>query len=82
MTLREKTIKYQVITMNEIKTKIPEEIPSLKKKIDELIKEEKIKWALFEKCKEEISLTEEDLDELEKMREKSWKETKKNTSYS
>ena len=65
--------------MNEITIKVPEEIPlpSIKKKIDELIKEEEIKWALFEKCKEELSLTEEDLSELEKVREESWKEIKK-----
>jgi len=48
-------------------------LPSLKRKIDELIKEEEVKWALFEKCKEEISLTEEELNELEE----AWKETKK-----
>ena len=65
--------------MNEIRIKIPKEIPlpSLKRKIDELIKEEEVKWALFEKCKEEISLTEEELNELEKAREEAWKETKK-----
>ena len=65
--------------MSEITIKVPEEIPlpSIKKKIDELIKEEKIKWALFEKCKEELPLTEEDLSEFEKVREESWKETKK-----
>ena len=65
--------------MSEITIKVPEEIPlpSIKKKIDELIKEEEIKWALFEKCKEELSLTEEDLSELEKVREESWKEIKK-----
>lgn len=65
--------------MSEITIKVPEEIPlsSLKRKIDELVKEEEMKWALFEKCKEELSLTEEDLDELEKIREELWKETKK-----
>ena len=37
--------------MSEIKIEVPEEIPlsSLKRKIDELIKEEEMKWALFEK---------------------------------
>ncbi len=65
--------------MSEITIKVPEEIPlpSIKRKIDELIKEEEMKWALFEKCKEEFSLTEEDLSELEKIREESWKEMKK-----
>lgn len=68
-----------VITMSEITIRVPEEIPlpSLKRKIDELVKEEELKWALFEKCKEELSLTQQDLDELEKIREESWKETKK-----
>lgn len=68
-----------VITMSEITIRVPEEIPlpSLKRKIDDLIKEEEMKWALFEKCKEELSLTQQDLDELEKIREESWKETKK-----
>ena len=66
--------------MNEIRIKIPKEIPfpSLKGKIDELIKEGEVKCALFEKCKEEISLTEEELNEPEK----AWKETKKNTDCS
>ena len=68
-----------MITMSKMTIKVPEEIPlsSIKKKIDELIKEEEIKWVLFEKCKEELSLTEEDLSELEKVREESWKEIKK-----
>jgi len=40
--------------MSEIRIKIPKEVslPSLKRKIDELIKEEEVKWALFEKCTE------------------------------
>ncbi len=65
--------------MSEIRIKIPEEVPLplLKRKINELIKEEEVKWALFEKCKEELSLSEEELNELEKAREEAWKETKK-----
>lgn len=65
--------------MSEITVRVPEEIPlpSIKRKIEELIKEEEIKWALFEKGKEKLSLTEEDLSELEKIREESWKEMKK-----
>ncbi len=65
--------------MSEITIRVPEEIPlpPLKRKIDELVKEEEMKWALFEKCREELSLTEEDLDELEKIRDELWKETKK-----
>ncbi|MDP2765957.1 MAG: hypothetical protein Q8O41_00670 [Candidatus Methanoperedens sp.] len=65
--------------MSEIIIQVPKEIPvsNLKRKIDELIKEEEIRWVLFEKCIEELSLSEEDLEELEIAREEAWKETKK-----
>ena len=65
--------------MSEITITIPENIPvtSLKKKINELVKEEELKWMLFEKCKEQISLTESDLNDLEVIREKTWQKTKK-----
>lgn len=65
--------------MGEIKINVPEwlPLPFLKRKIDELIKEEEMKWALFQKCKDELSLGEEELMELEGAREKAWKETKK-----
>lgn len=51
--------------------------PSLKRKIDDLIREEEIRLVLFEKCKKELSLSEKELDELEIVREIAWKETKK-----
>jgi hypothetical protein len=65
--------------MSEIIIQVPKEIPvsNLKRKIDELIKEEKIRWVLFEKCIEELSLSEKDMEELEIAREDAWKETKK-----
>lgn len=65
--------------MGEIVIKVPENLPTsfIKRKIDQLIREEELRWSLFEKCKEELSLTREDLDELEKAREEAWKETKK-----
>jgi hypothetical protein len=65
--------------MSEITIQVPKEIPvsNLKRKIDELIKEEEIRWVLFEKCIEELSLSEKDLEELEIAREEAWKETKK-----
>ncbi|OPY48776.1 MAG: hypothetical protein A4E48_02568 [Methanosaeta sp. PtaU1.Bin060] len=65
--------------MEEITVKIPKGLPGayLKKKIDELVKEEELKWALFERCKEELSLTEDDLEDLEKAREKAWGKTRK-----
>lgn len=65
--------------MEEIIIKVPKGLPGLylKKKIDDLVREEELKWALFERCREEISLTEEDLEELEKVREKAWSETRK-----
>jgi hypothetical protein len=65
--------------MSKITIKIPENIPvaPLKRKIDDLVKEEELKWALFEKCKEKISLTESDLKDIEAIREKTWQKTKK-----
>ncbi len=65
--------------MTEICITLPEEIPvsTLKRKIDELIKEEEIRWTLFKKCKDELSLSEKELEELEITREVAWKETKK-----
>lgn len=65
--------------MVEICIQVPEKIPAstLKRKIDELIKEEEIRWVLFEKCKDELSLSERELEELEIAREDAWKETKK-----
>jgi len=65
--------------MSEIIIQVPKEIPvsNLKRKIDELVKEEEIRWVLFEKCIEELSLSEKDLEELEIAREEAWKETKK-----
>jgi hypothetical protein len=65
--------------MSEIKITVPEGIPlsPLKKKIKDLVKEEEIKWALFEKCKDELLLDKTDLDELEKLRDKAWQQTKK-----
>ncbi|HLB72160.1 MAG TPA: hypothetical protein VJJ51_14050 [Candidatus Methanoperedens sp.] len=65
--------------MSEIIIQVPKEIPvsSLKRKIDELVREEEIRWVLFEKCIEELSLSEKDLEELEIAREEVWKETKK-----
>jgi hypothetical protein len=65
--------------MTEITIKIPEGIPLplLKKKIDNLIKEEEIRWTLFEKSRDEILLSPEELNELEKIRGKAWKETRK-----
>ncbi len=68
-----------MITMDEIVVKVPKGLPGpyLKKKIEDLVREEELKWALFERCKEELSLSEKDLDELEKAREKAWSETRK-----
>lgn len=65
--------------MSELLIQIPKDIPvsSLKRKIDDLIREEEIRWVLFEKCKKELSLGEKELEVLEIVREKAWKETKK-----
>ena len=45
---------------------------------DYLIKEEEANWVLFERAVEDLNLTDEDLQALEKVRETVWKEEKKN----
>jgi hypothetical protein len=62
-----------------IEVEVPEGIPlkPLKKKIDELVKEEEARWVLFERAKEEINLSEEELEELKEIRESVWREEKK-----
>ena len=65
--------------MPTITIDVPENVPVeiIKRKIQKLIKEEQLKWELFEKAKEELNLTEEDLEDFEKAREEAWKEIKK-----
>ena len=65
--------------MPTITVEVPENIPidRIKRKIQKLIAEERLKWELFEKAKEELNLTEEDLKDFEKAREEAWKEIKK-----
>lgn len=65
--------------MSELLIQIPKDIPvaSIKRRIDDLIQEEEIRWVLFEKCKKDLALNEKELGELEIVREKAWKETKK-----
>jgi Trm5-related predicted tRNA methylase len=65
--------------MPTITIDVPENVPVeiIKRKIQKLIKEEQLKWELFEKAKEELNLTEEDLKDFEKAREEAWKEIKK-----
>lgn len=65
--------------MAEIKIRVPNNVPpsALKKRIEEVVREEELKWALFERAKEEIALTDEDLEILEGIREEAWKEIKK-----
>jgi hypothetical protein len=67
------------VKMAEICIKVPEKIPAstLRRKINELIIEEEMRWVLFDKCKNELSFTVKELDELEIAREAAWKETKK-----
>jgi len=43
----------------------------------DLVQKDELKWALFERCKEELSLDRDDLDALEAAREKAWCETRK-----
>ncbi len=65
--------------MSIIEVEVPERLPlkPLKKKIDELVKEEEARWVLFERSVEEINLSEAELEELEGVRERIWKEEKK-----
>ena len=65
--------------MGELLVQVPESVPltPLKKKINELVKEEELRWALFEKCKDDLSVSEEDLNELERIREDVWQKEKK-----
>lgn len=65
--------------MGVIEVEVPEGIPlkPLKKKIEELVKEEEARWVLFERAVEELNLTEAELEDLETVREKVWKEERK-----
>ena len=65
--------------MGELLVQVPESVPltSLKKKINELVKEEELRWALYEKCKEDLAVSDRDLIELEHIREDVWQKEKK-----
>lgn len=65
--------------MGEIVVKVPEGLPliHLKKKIDDLVKEEGLRWALMERCKADLGLESEDLERLEQIREEVWLREKK-----
>jgi len=65
--------------MGVIEVVVPEYLPvkPLKKKIDELVREEEARWVLFERSVEELNLSEAELEELESLRESVWKEEKK-----
>ncbi|NMB86234.1 MAG: hypothetical protein A4E44_02069 [Methanosaeta sp. PtaB.Bin018] len=65
--------------MGVIEVEIPDFLPMkpLKKKIEDLVKEEEIRWVLFRRATEDLDLSNEDLLVLEEVREKVWKEEKK-----
>jgi len=65
--------------MGVIEVEVPEYLPvkPLKKKIDELVREEEARWVLFERSVEVLNLSEAELKELESLRESVWKEEKK-----
>lgn len=65
--------------MGVIEVEVPEYLPvkPLKKKIDELVREEEARWVLFERSVEVLNLSEAELEELESLRESVWKEEKK-----
>lgn len=69
--------------MGVIEVEIPDFLPikPLKKKIDDLILEEETRWILFRKAVDDLDLKEEDLLELEKVRDSVWKEEKKNLGF-
>jgi hypothetical protein len=64
--------------MGVIEVEVPEGIPlkPFKKKIDELVREEEARWVLFERAKEEINLSEAELEEQEEIRERVWRDEK------
>jgi hypothetical protein len=65
--------------MGELLVQVPESVPltPLKKKINELVKEEELRWALFGKCKDDLDVSDRDLIELERIREDVWQNEKK-----
>lgn len=65
--------------MGELLVQVPESVPltPLKKKINELVKEEELRWSLFEKCKDDLDVSDRDLIELERIREDVWQKEKK-----
>jgi hypothetical protein len=65
--------------MGELLVQVPESVPltPLKKKINELVKEEELRWALYEKCKDDLDVSDRDLIELERIREDVWQKEKK-----
>ncbi len=50
---------------------------SLREKINELIREEEVRWTLFETSREELSIDRAEMEDLEQVRESVWKEEKK-----
>ena len=69
--------------MEEIIIKVLQGLPVayLKKKIEGLVREEELRLSLFERCKDELSLSKDDLEDLEKAREKAWSDTKKKHAF-
>jgi hypothetical protein len=65
--------------MGIIEVEIPKGLPpkSLKKKIDDLVKDEEARWVLFERSIEELNLNEAELEGLEEVREQIWMKEKK-----
>ncbi len=65
--------------MGEMKVKVPEGMPMdfLREKINELIREEEVRWTLFETSREELSIDRAEMEDLEQVRESVWKDEKK-----
>ena len=77
--LEEIYYKLVVKIMSIITVEIPENVPVdiIKKKIQKVIKEESLKWRLFEGAKKELDLSEDDFKDFEEAREEAWKEIRK-----
>jgi len=69
--------------VSEITIRVPKGVPlsPLKKKIDELIREEEVRWALYYKSREVLAIGREELEDLEEIRDKVWIEEKKGLSF-
>lgn len=67
---------FGLVTLEDVEKK-PGNLYEVSNTMFDLVQKDELKWALFERCKEELSLDRDDLDALEAAREKAWCETRK-----